>query len=356
LIWKALVMKFIVTIDVEEDNWGDYNPDKVTVENIKRIPALQTLFEEFDVRPTYLIDYPVAVDPYAIELFSGYLDRGVCEIGMHCPPWNTPPVIEELCERNTMLCNLPEDLVFHKLSTLHATIYENFGVAPVSFRAGRWGFGPVVAKALARLDIRIDSSVTPYMDWDRYCGPNFSGSDPGLQVIHSAYAVREEIDSVLQVPVTIGFLQENFARCSALMHKLEAPLARKLHVPGLLKRCRLLNKVWLSPENFNVKEMLLLVRSMEKNKYPILNMFFHSVSLQAGLSPFVRTWQDEDDFFQRMRGVLEYVREKKYTRCTLAELENGDGDSVLLHQVETENLRSILKGWNHEEADTYLVD
>lgn len=42
-------MKLVVTIDTEEDTWGKYLPDGYTLENIRRIPALQDLFDEFSV-------------------------------------------------------------------------------------------------------------------------------------------------------------------------------------------------------------------------------------------------------------------------------------------------------------------
>ena len=63
-------MKLIITIDTEEDNWGDYSRKDFTLKNIERIPALQQLFDDFNVRPTYLINYPVAADKMAISIFK----------------------------------------------------------------------------------------------------------------------------------------------------------------------------------------------------------------------------------------------------------------------------------------------
>ena len=88
-------MKLIVTIDTEEDNWGEYKPAGHTVENIVRVQGVQQLFDEFSVRPTYLISYPVADDDRAVSILKGILERGGCEIGTHCHPWNTPPFEEE---------------------------------------------------------------------------------------------------------------------------------------------------------------------------------------------------------------------------------------------------------------------
>jgi hypothetical protein len=43
-----------------------------------------------------------------------------------------------------MLCNLAAELQYRKIRTLHELIGTRFGVRPVSFRAGRWGYGPAV--------------------------------------------------------------------------------------------------------------------------------------------------------------------------------------------------------------------
>jgi hypothetical protein len=167
-------MYLIITIDTEEDNWGDYSPTGHALENIERIPDLQQLLNEFNVKPTYLITYPVATDERAISILKGILDEGKCEIGSHCHPWNTPPFEEVNNKKNSMLCNLPIDLQFNKISFLHQTIQNNFGITPISFRAGRWGFNQEVAKNLFRLGYQIDTSITPFVDWADFHGPAFS--------------------------------------------------------------------------------------------------------------------------------------------------------------------------------------
>jgi hypothetical protein len=315
-------MKLVISIDVEEDNWGDYQPERVTVENIKKIPALQSLFDEFQIKPTYLIAYPVATDPFSIELFTRYLADDKCEIGMHCHPWNTPPIKEEICEHNTMLCNLPEKLVHQKLSFLHETICANFGIAPVSFRAGRWAFGPTVARSLCRLGYRVDSSVSAYIDWGRYHGPDFSKLGPeSFSYSTIDIKTKEETYTLLQVPATVGFLQPNFDFCQRVVSVLEKPFARKLHIGGILRRLRLLNKVWLSPELSGAGAMIKLARRMKNDNYSYINLSFHSTSLQAGLSPFVKSRDDERNFMQKIRNFLAFIQETDIECCTLADIE-----------------------------------
>ena len=47
-------MKFIITIDTEEDNWDKYSRTDNPVENLKKIIPLQKIFDRYGVRPTYI--------------------------------------------------------------------------------------------------------------------------------------------------------------------------------------------------------------------------------------------------------------------------------------------------------------
>jgi hypothetical protein len=56
------------------------------------------------------------------------------------------------------------------MENLHKAFVARFGVTPVSFRAGRWAFGPAVARSIQDLGYRVDSSVIPLVDWSVYEG------------------------------------------------------------------------------------------------------------------------------------------------------------------------------------------
>ena len=317
-------MNFIITIDTEEDNWGRYSVSDNPVNNIERIVYLQKMFDRFDAKPTYLITYPVATNPKSIEILKRILDSGNCEIGMHCHPWNTPPFDENIviCEQDTMLCNLPEELVFKKLATLHEAICRNFGCTPVSFRAGRWGFGPAVANALCCLGYQVDTSVSPYIDW-RFChGPDYSEISPSLfRFDTEGVHYKKERGVLLEVPATVGFLQKNFSVSQKINKLLEGPLGRKLRLKGILDRLGVLNKVFLSPELADIQSLINLANRMELNNFPCINFTFHSTSLLAGLSPFVTEKKDEIIFFDKIRIFLELAHEVGWKSVTLNQMQ-----------------------------------
>src|SRR5512139_112668 len=237
-------MKLIVTIDTEEDDWSTYRRTPASISNIERIPILQRLFDDFRVKPTYLVSYPIAMSERAIPIFKDLLEDDRCEIGTHCHPWNTPPYEEDIGKVNSMLCNLPADLRNRKLRTITEAIRENFGIVPVSFRAGRWGFDAGVAENITRLGYRIDSSITPFVDWSEYHGPDHSRHIPSrfrIRVPGDAPGAPES--ELFEVPPTVGFLQDNFARASRIDGLLRRRYINRTRLIGVLDRLGILNKV-----------------------------------------------------------------------------------------------------------------
>lgn len=313
-------MKLIVTIDVEEDNWGHFHPTEFTLDNLRGIPELQRLFDQYQVIPTYLVNFPVANDPFAVELFGRLHAAGKCEIGMHCHPWNTPPFVETTGEFNSMLCNLPDALALDKLSSLKQAIVRNIGVAPVSFRAGRWAMGCGVARALTELDVKIDTSVTPYTDWSCWQGVNYDAMSPALYRFSCAEVFKEDRQGgLLEVPVTIGYLQRDFARCNQYYRSIEKGFSQVLRIKGLLARLGLLNRVIMSPEVSDDGNMIALARAMRNYGYPLVNMFFHSTSLIPGLSPFVRDNHQKSRFFRTLDNFFNAILKHSFVSVPLKE-------------------------------------
>lgn len=297
----------VITIDVEEDSWDQFISGDDSLENLRRIPALQALFDRYGAIPTYLLTYPVAVDRRAMAMFTKIHDAGHCEIGAHCHPWNTPPVRETSSQRNTYLCYLPAPLVREKIERLTTAIEERLGHRPVSFRAGRWGFGPNVATAIRDLGYRIDSSITPYWDWREFGGPDFSHALAAPYFFDPERVLeRNPHGALIEVPPTIGFLQRDSRRAARLRSRIMHSPAARLHLVGALDRIKLLSFRWLTPELWNGDEMVSLANAALRNGCPILNMTFHSVSMLPGRSEFVKSEEEVATFLKNIEAVLAF--------------------------------------------------
>lgn len=316
-------MNLVITIDTEEDNWGRYSATDNPVENIERIVPLQKMFDEYGVRPTYLVTYPVATDPRSVAILKRILDEGKCEIGTHCHPWNTPPFDKNavICERDTMLCNLPETLVLEKLATLHEAICRNYEIVPVSFRAGRWGFNNAVARALCKLGYRVDTSVSPFVNWGENHGPDFTRFRLHPYRFDPVDIYTPHVEGAMfEIPATVGFLSGNFERCKRWTPLLESSIGKKLRLKGIASRLGLLNKVWLSPELTCANSMIQLARKMKRENYPCLNMSFHSTTLMGGLNSFVPSREAEKSFLLKIKQFLAYAVKADWTTVCLKEM------------------------------------
>jgi hypothetical protein len=310
---------FTVTIDTEEDNWGELE-GPFAVRNIDRIPRLQDLFSRFDVRPTYLISYPVATSPTGVNLLGRYHEQRACEIGTHPHPWNTPPLEERRTQANTFICNLPAPLQFEKIKTLTETIAANFGVRPTSYRSGRWGFSDDVAKNLITLGYAVDTSVFPEFDWGPD-GPDYRGWT------NEPYVYRTDLGlgasrTLLEVPASVGFLQGSSMLSRSAFHGFRRlPFGPK--VLAGLGRMGVLNYVCLSPEINDAPQMIRLATRFVERGAPVINMFFHSPSLLEGRTPFVRTAADLDAFIARIESFLTFARSSGLRPVTMSELTPG---------------------------------
>ncbi len=236
-------MKLIITIDTEEDNWGHYCSTGQTLTNIDRIPQLQSLFDTYNIKPTYLITYPVATDDKSIKLFVEIEKSGRCEIGTHCHPWNTPPFDEELNERNSMLCNLHPDLQYDKIHHLHNTIITNLGVEPTSFRSGRWGYNQGVAESLLKLGYKVDSSITSYTDWRDYHGSDFSDVSPRPFRFSCKDSFRETTDGQFNRNAGNSRLPSEELRDPEFIdEKTQKGTVQPVQIIGILQKCIFLTK------------------------------------------------------------------------------------------------------------------
>jgi hypothetical protein len=291
----------VVVVDTEaEFDWVRQRPRRAMgVTSVKSQMQVQRIFERYQVRPTYVLDYPVSSTPEGYEFIRNLHRSGACEVGAHLQPWDNPPFFERMTDENSYPGNLPFELEREKLVRLTRSIEENVGVHPRIYKAGRYGVGRATGRILAELGYEIDMSVVPGTNLSRKLGPDFThcragpywfGKDPAL----------------LEIPLSIGYtglLADTGAMAYALTmnERLKA-----LHVPGVLARLGLIERISLTPEGVSFEEQRRLTRALLRKGHRVFNFTYHSPSLVPGNTPYVKTEVDLRAFLRRIEQYLEF--------------------------------------------------
>lgn len=292
-----------VVIDTEEEfDWsGPLSSRNISVQSINDIGRGQAIFRRYGLRPAYLLDYPVIADPRAAGVFGPWAEAGECLIGAQLHPWVTPPHEEVVCPYNSYPCNLDPDLEQRKLAALTERIRSTLGIAPRIYKAGRYGLDLAREAMLSGLGYRVDTSVVPYRSFaGAGGGPNFFGYPERLFWSGPA-------GNVLYLPVTqslVGPLR--FLRRHRVSQRIFGRFSSSLHLPGILARLHLLERIMLTPEGVSFAEMRKLVDSMLAEGERVFAFSLHSPSFMPGGTPYVRSAAERDAFLARIEQFLDY--------------------------------------------------
>ncbi len=304
----------VITIDVEEDDWGQYKRTGQMLTNLERLPILQTMFERVGIKPTYLINYPVTCNADYHGFFSSIEKSGTGEIGAHLHPWNTPPFHknEENSKYYSRLSNFPPNVQFQKIKSLTTCIERNIGTRPRVFRGGRFSYDHNTLKALHRLGYQADTTFTPFTSYNhlhKNSALERFTYDPFKLPLNDCELGNGGGATLWEIPVTIGFNRLPFHVCHTIYEALGAPGIKHLRFRGLMHFLRLVQKLYLSPELSSLEEMKKLTEVIaNKMGSRVLNMFFHSPTLKPGLSPFVQNKYEAKMFWARLEEYLEWVQ------------------------------------------------
>lgn len=291
--------RLYVVVDTEaEFDWGkELKRSSTGVKAMGQQFLAQSIFDQYGVRPIYVVDYPVASQAEGYEPLRLIFNRHGCAIGAHLHPWVNPPFEEEVSEHNSYGGNLPPSLEEQKLRVLIAAIEKNFGVSPYFFKAGRYGIGPSTMDILARLGFEVDFSILPLADLRANGGPDFRFT--------RARPYKAASDKMLSIPMTrgqIGLLAPLTPRLHGVVRQR---LATRFHVPGALARMNLANTITLTPEGVSADEQIRLIKAMVKQGNRIFTLHYHSPSL-ARQTPYVKTEEQLRDFLDNIEVVCHY--------------------------------------------------
>jgi hypothetical protein len=303
--------RFIVTVDTEEEfDWA--KPLGRTGHGLSHVPRLarfQQFCEGFGIVPIYLIDYPVATDPAAVEALGTAVAAGRAEVGVQLHPWVSPPHDEEVNGFNSYSGNLPPDLEAAKFNTLRDAIETAFGTAPMIYRAGRYGVGAASAGMLAKAGLAIDTSVRARFDYSASGGPNFRDHPLVPWWI-------DRSKKLMELPLTTvfwGMLRQQ----GTLLYPL---LWRVPRLRGLLARAALLERIPLTPEGVSIEEAIKGIDIAIDDGLPVLVFSFHSPSLSPGLTPYVRDEEGLDQLYDWWRAIFTYLKKRQIRPASVRDI------------------------------------
>jgi hypothetical protein len=296
----------IVVVDTEEEFAWDRPFDRANVgtTSIAGQPLMhERVFDKFGIVPTYMCDWPVATTPASIATLRRLMEDGRCEIGTHLHPWVSPPYEEQVTTFNSYAGNLPRELEHEKLRMLTEAIADNFGRAPTAFKAGRYGLGPHTADSMAGLGYTIDASVVPYSSFTNDGGPDFSDFD------EQPYWFTAGQRDLLELPVTTGYTGWLRSMGPQLYPLAQRPLSRSMRMGGVLARSRALERIRLSPEVANTDEMQRLTSALLAGGCKVFSLTYHSPSMVAGHTPYVRNASDLEQFIASVHDYCTWFRD-----------------------------------------------
>jgi hypothetical protein len=308
--------RFTIFVDTEEEfDWSaPFSRGGHGTSHMAAMPGTHARFAMHGAPLTWLVDHPIATCPYSVEILRELIGDGRSAIGTQLHPWVNPPFDEALSVHNSFAGNLPAELEERKLAALTDTIAAAFGAPPLVYRAGRYGVGPHTLGTLARLGYRADTSMRSGYDYSGEGGPDFSAI-PG-------HAFRTgPAESVVELPLTTVFTGA-LRSAGGSLHRW---LGRVPRGRGAAARLKLLSRVALTPEDMPLDEALEAVRIAAGEGVRLLNFSFHSPSVMAGHTPYVRDAADLAAFWRWWDAIFALLVRLDIAPASLAEILDACG-------------------------------
>jgi hypothetical protein len=291
--------QLIVVVDTEEEFDWSAEPDREsnTTHAIEALYRVQDIFNEYAIKPCYVVDYPIATSKQSVSILKGYFDANQCEIGAHLHPWVNPPFEEALSKHNMFPGNLDKSLEYSKLQSLTNAISESFQITPSVYKAGRYGVGPNTAGIMRKLGYDIDLSICTAFDYRADGGPDFSHfeSDP--------YWFGKD-SNMLEIPLTGAFVGIGGPLSSQLYNI--AGHFNFLKARGILSRLGIVDRLMLSPEGYSTDEHIKLTEFLYKSGVRTFTWNFHSPSVVPGMTMYTSNENQVQQFLDSFRRYFDY--------------------------------------------------
>lgn len=304
---------FLITIDTEGDNlWS--GPREITTRNSEFLQPFQDLCEEFGFKPTYLVNYEMAMCPNFRRFGRSVLSRKAAEIGMHLHAWNAPP-IEHLTDNDykylPFLIEYPQHIMRQKVEYQTKLLTDVFGAQPISHRAGRWALDGRYVEMLIEHGYHVDCSVTPGVSWrmQQTAPAGCRGSDyrffpADAYWLQSSDISRPGESELLEVPMTI----RKGVNWSWVRPPAARAIANRLWPESL----------WLRPNGHNLSHLLRVLRRLTAQGKTYAEFMLHSSEFMPGGSPTFKTKEQIEKLYSDLRRLFS-VASAIFASATLQE-------------------------------------
>jgi len=320
---------FVITVDTEGDNlWA--RPRTITTKNAQFLPRFQRLCESHGFKPTYLVNYEMAIDKEFQAFGHAVLQTNFGEIGTHLHASNSPPLAErkEWREGYVYVTDLPDVLIHEKMSFLTKLLTDIFETKPVSHRGGRWALDGRVVRELIELGYLVDCTVTPGVTWRRNdwtpqgCEPSYVGFG-----IHPYFSDPDDIrrpgiSPLLEVPMTI---RPNYR---PLFQRIYDSIAKKSELTS-----RAISKLTGEPymwfrmnyghrAGHSLEDLKDLVDWALTENLPVVQFMIHSSELMPGGSPYFVDGREVEKLYSDLDNLFQHIASKGIMGSTLAEFRH----------------------------------
>jgi hypothetical protein len=303
---------FLITIDTECDKgpgWLLQRPmrfDSVT----QGIPQILTpLFEEFRLKPTYLLSPEVLANADCVQTLKACSHA---ELGTHLHGEFIEPEADWAANRtHTPQMAYTPEVERRKLENLTTLFTTAFGYPPSSFRAGRWGMSTATLDILEQLGYLVDSSVCPFRthSFGKGLEVNYWGAPLQPYRPSRRNLLLKGSHRILEAPATLG--NPSLLHCPRFLLRRLSDRSR-IHKKILGKMGRSAGITWLRPYKSTAAEMIALseqyIQAFGKYGKPVfLNMMFHSNEIIPQASPYAQTEAELDAYLNSLRQLFEYL-------------------------------------------------
>lgn len=312
---------FLVTVDTEGDDlWS--RPHEIRTRNTASLPRFQHLCEAYGLKPTWLVNYEMALDDAFVRFGRDAARRGTAEIGMHLHAWNTPPLVpltDDDFRHQPYVTDYPAAVMEEKLHVMTDLLRERFEEPVTSHRGGRWAMDAAYARALAERGYTVDCSVSPTVSWtdmpgdpEGPGGPDYRRFPDRPYFVDLAHIDREGDSPLLELPVSV---------IRSRLHRW-APWSYR--TPGLRRWAWRYapDRLWLYPDGGNRRELLAVLEEALARRRPYLELVIHSSELMPGGSPHAPDADSIERLYADLR-VLFRAATRHFAGMTLAEFRQA---------------------------------